>query len=283
MKIGDDRMSKNLKSVFFSATNNTKDLVCRITENLARSLEISNVSVYDFTPAGERNKRLEFTQEDIVVIGVPVYAGRVPNLLLNYIKSMQGNGAICVALVTFGNRNFDDALIELSNIMTNCDFNLISAGAFVYPHSFSNILAGDRPDKDDIELMQKLIDSTALKIRASKQSSGSLLDLMSIRGNIEYRNYFKPVDKNGHVFEFRKIKPHTFNECLKCNICVDLCPMASIEELNPKIVSGKCIKCCACIKSCPVKAKEFIDENYIKHKLELEELANFRVESYVCY
>ena len=49
---------------------------------------------------------------------MPVYAGRIPNLLLlKYLTSVKGNDALAVPIVLFGNRNYDDALIELRDIL----------------------------------------------------------------------------------------------------------------------------------------------------------------------
>jgi len=283
-----------ISAVYFSATNNTKDVVHRITKNISTKLKIETVNFYDFTLPSDRKRTLEFDKNDVVVIGVPVYAGRVPNLLLNYLKSIRALGALCIPVVTFGNRDFDDALIELATIMENDGFRVISAGAFVYPHSFSNILASDRPDERDMMTISDFSDQSSVNITKISQaklynpdmkyeSSGKTFSISSIKGEVPYRDYFKPVDKIGDMFEFRKIKPYTSNECTKCDICVDLCPMGTIEKSNPRVVNGKCIKCCACIKSCPIKVKSFTDENYIKHKIELEELKDIRQEVYICY
>lgn len=287
-------MCKSINGVFFSATDNTKDAVSRISNDIADIMQISEVKYYDFTLTSSRKNILKFDSNDIVVLGVPVYAGRVPNLLVKFLESIIAYDALCIPIVTFGNRDFDDALIELATIMESVGFNIMSAGAFVYPHSFSNILASKRPDEKDMISLKNLSYHAVLNINQFYENKlknidlegkryNEIFDIDSIKGQKPYRQYFKPVDKNGDEFEFRKIKPHTFNNCIKCNICVELCPMDSIDKNNPKVVSGKCIKCCACIKCCPLKAKEFIDENYVKHKEELEELVDYRQEAYICY
>ncbi|MGB3368897.1 MAG: EFR1 family ferrodoxin [Acidaminobacteraceae bacterium] len=292
--MGGGSIYKVINGLYFSPTNNTKDAVHRILKDISTKLKIETMNFYDFTLVSSRKVKLEFDQNDVVVIGVPVYAGRVPNLLLNYLKSIVTSGALCIPVVTFGNRDFDDALIELATIMEKSGFRVISAGAFVYPHSFSNRLASDRPDERDLMTISNFSEQSAINIRGIIQnkldkpdmkyeSSVKTFSISAIKGEVPYRDYFKPVDKNGYVFEFRKIKPNTSNKCMKCNICVDLCPMGSIEKSNPQVINGKCIKCCACIKSCPINAKEFTDENYIKHKIELEELKDIRQEAYICY
>lgn len=68
---------------------------------------------------------------------MPVIAGRVPNVLLKFLDTLQGGGALAVPVVLYGNRNFDDALIELRNILQDRGFYAIGAAAFIGEHSFS--------------------------------------------------------------------------------------------------------------------------------------------------
>ena len=103
----------------------------------------------DLTPPAARREVYRFTPDDLVVFGVPVIAGRVPNVLLKFLDTLQGGGALAVPVVLYGNRNFDDALIELRNILQDRGFYAIGAAAFIGEHSFSRILAAGRPDSSD--------------------------------------------------------------------------------------------------------------------------------------
>ncbi len=83
-----------------------------------------------------------------MIFGTPVYAGRVPNLLLPYIRDkVKGNGALAVPVSLFGNRNFDDGLIELRNVLEADGFHTVAGGAFVGEHSFSRTLGAGRPGR----------------------------------------------------------------------------------------------------------------------------------------
>ncbi len=56
----------------------------------------------------------------------------MPNLLLPYIRDkVKGNGALAVPVSLFGNRNFDDGLIELRNVLEADGFHTVAGGAFV--------------------------------------------------------------------------------------------------------------------------------------------------------
>ena len=102
-----------------------------------------------------RQETLGFGETDLVVFGTPVYAGRVPNVLLPFYGRIVGGGALAVPVVLFGNRNYDDALIELRNILAADGMHPIAAGAFVGEHSFSRVLGADRPNAEDEALMDE--------------------------------------------------------------------------------------------------------------------------------
>lgn len=127
-------------AMYFSATGTTKVVVELIAKTIGEGLN-GTVETIDFTLPIIREQKRRFTKDDIVVFGTPVYAGRVPNVLLNYIRSIEGNNAIAIPIVLFGNRNYDDALIELRNLLEEDGFNTIAAGAFVGEHAFSYTFA----------------------------------------------------------------------------------------------------------------------------------------------
>jgi ferredoxin len=198
------------------------------------------------------------------VAGVPVIAGRVPNVLLKFLNSVRGNGAEAVCVVLYGNRNYDDGLIELKDIMESNGFKVIAGGAFIGEHSFSDVLAGGRPDEKDLAVAEDFADMIAKKIIKNETASPK------VNGMKPYRDYYKPKDKSGNPVDFRKITPKTKSTCINCGICAEKCPMGSIDFDDVLKLKGICIKCCACIKKCPQGAKYFDDTNFLKHKVELE-------------
>ena len=207
---------------------------------------------------------MHFSHNDIVILAVPVYAGRVPNVLLKFLNSMKADGAKAVALVLYGNRNYDDALLELTDILRMKGFKTIAAGAFIGEHSFSKVLAQGRPDERDLEKLIIFAKQIYIKL-----SSGIEIEPL-LSGDKEYRDYYKPRDKNGNPVDIRKVTPKTSLDCIDCKLCVSLCPMGSIDFNDVSKLNNICIKCGACIKACPVNAKYYDDENYLNHKYELE-------------
>ncbi len=266
-------MYKRLNSMYFSPTGTTKKIVSGIikkfSENIDKDITINNI---DFTLPAVRKETISFTEEDIVIIGVPVYAGRVPNVLLKYLNSIAGNGAIAIAVVVYGNRNYDDALIELKDILELNGFKVIAGCAFIGEHSFSKTLAKNRPDEKDMAIVSDFANRIYNKITQEDN-----VQTVFVKGNKPYRKYYMPINKDGIPVDIRKVTPKTNSNCIDCKLCADVCPMGSIDYEDVSKLNGICIKCGACIKKCPTQAKYFDDEDYLRHKHELEvDFANRR-------
>lgn len=257
---------KKVWAMYFSPTGGTEKAVRTVSAHVAESLGVP-VEIYDFTLPDVRKKEIAFTETDLVFIGTPVIAGRVPNVLLPYLKTVVGGKAYAVPMVSFGNRNFDDALIELRNILEDDGFRTIAGGAFVSEHSFSRKLSAGRPDEEDYKVMHEFAEKIVEKINSGWEYDGPAY----VKGEDPIRPYFTPRDRYGNAIDIRKVKPKTGDACCGCGICAEVCPMGSIDKVDFSC-TGICIKCCACIKKCPSGAKYFDDPGYIYHKEELEEL-----------
>lgn len=259
-------MNKKINTLYFSATGTTERIVTGIAEKIAENyggkITVSNI---DVTLPEARKKIFSFNKDDLVIAGIPVYAGRVPNVLLKFLNTISGNGATAVAVVLYGNRDYDDALIEFKDILESNGFNVIAGGAFIGEHSFSTTLGADRPDEQDMAAAGDF----AARIYAKTKTPGKI-SAVAVRGNKPYREYYRLKDQKGNSISILKVTPKTSSDCIDCKLCAEVCPMGSIDPDDVSKMTGICIKCCACIKKCPVGAKYFDDENYLWHKHELE-------------
>lgn len=261
---------KKVWAVYFSGTGTTEKTVRRIAAGTAQALD-AELAVYDFTTPAARQRELRFNAEELAVLGVPVYAGRVPNVLLPYLtKQLHGGGALAVPVVLFGNRNFDDGLIELRNILTEDGFMPVAGGAFVGEHAFSRTLSAGRPNGDDLAEMDAFARRAAEKVTALTAAPA---EPVAVWGETPIRPYYTPRDRHGNPINILKVKPKTdMDRCGGCGLCAARCPMGSIDPADVSQVTGICIKCCACVKGCPAEAKYFDDAGYLYHKSELEEV-----------
>jgi len=236
-----------------------------IAEKLAANSRSKTVKNIDFTLPDARKEPVSFTEHDLVVVGLPVYAGRVPNVLLKYLNAIRGNGALAIAVVVYGNRHYDDALIELRDILELKGLKVIAGGAFIGEHSFSKIIGMNRPDQQDMSMVTEFARQIYQKV-----TTQNVFETIFVPGKQPYQAYYQPKDKDGNPISIQKVTPKTNSDCINCKLCVSLCPMGSIDADNVSKIKGICIKCCACIKKCLAQAKYFDDANYLWHKHELE-------------
>lgn len=260
---------------YFSATGTTQRIVETIAHDLSALLSIP-VQIHDFTLPEKREAALPLEPTDLVVFGTPVYAGRVPNVLLPYIRHcVLGSHTLAVPIVVYGNRNYDDALIELRDLLERNGFHTIAAGAFIGEHAFSNCLGANRPDESDLKIAHQLAKRISDQVQTMKSKPTQPI---WVKGNMPLQPYYVPRDREGKQVNILKVHPETNEKCTQCGICIAACPMGSISKEDAHIITGICIKCGSCVKKCPVGAKYYTDEKYLYHKRELEELYARRAE-----
>ena len=259
---------KKIWAVYFSGTGTTRRTVERIASGLAEKLALP-VEKVDFSRPQVRQQELRFDAADLVVFVTPVYAGRVPNVLLPFLqKKIVGGGALAVPVVLFGNRAYDDALMELRNILAADGLHPVAAAAFVGEHSFSRTLGQGRPNENDEALMDEFAAKTADLVRRLPAAPEKPV---AVGGQEPLRPYYTPRDRAGNHINILKVKPKTdMTRCGGCGLCAEICPMGSIDPTDVSAVRGICIKCCTCVKGCPTGAKYFDDAGYLYHQHELE-------------
>lgn len=267
---------RQLRAVCFSPTGTTRKIISVIAETIRETTHIP-CRYDDMTLPAARRLPLRFAADELVIFGIPVYAGRVPNILLNYLAAIKGNDALAVPMVVFGNRDYDDALIELRDLLEKAGLHTIAAAAFIGEHAFSRILAENRPDEKDLGRAGQF--ASALVEKCRRLPENEMTSPIEVKGvSYPYRKYYVPRDAQGNPADIRKVKPLTHESCNRCNLCVQLCPMGSIDPTDPSRISGICIKCGACIKKCPLQAKYYDDASYLHHQQELEKQWTQRAE-----
>jgi len=247
---------KKVVSVYFSATGNTEKVVKAIAKGTGLEEE-----TYNFTRLGEAAVTPVFSETDLVIIGAPVYVGRVPKVIINYLKSVKGNSTPVVIAGTFGNRHYDDFFTELEDLTKEQGFIPVGAAMFTAEHSFSTELGTDRPNKDDILIAENFGKQVIEKL--NKADNAIALEAGKIPGNRPYREPFASGPPLGPVVD---------DKCIDCGLCATLCPTMAINPENVRDINPeKCIRCRACARNCPVKAIDFTNEMFWGHTKHLIE------------
>ena len=246
-------MYKKANALYFSATGVTGKVVKEIAKNLA--VDFTN---YNITFPKSREKSIKFTDEDIVVIGVPVYAGRIPKLVSDYFEKVSGDNTLAIFVAVYGNREYEDALVELKDLFEAKGFIGVAACSFIGEHSYTSQVATGRPDEMDLEIAKDFTEK--IKAKLDRTKSREELEFFFVKGNVPYR------DRK----DFPQMTPDTDDSCIDCEICAKFCPTGAISFQDfSDIDPTKCIACCSCIKRCPVDSKSMNNEffNTIKEKL----------------
>jgi ferredoxin len=249
---------ETLNLIYYSATATTQKIVKEIGQNL----KFEKTTEYNLAKISAENIS-QISNRDLTIIGLPVYAGRLPINVIESLKTIQANQSPVVIIVVYGNRAYDDALLELRDIVKQCGFKTIAGAAFIAEHSYSSKdtpIAHGRPDKQDLVLCQDFASLINNKLASLKDTSKIIEP--DIPGNFPY--------KERKILADDVYPDSNSNNCTNCGICVHVCPTDAISIAPTVKTNGTlCTWCCACVKSCPNEARIFNNPtiNALKDKL----------------
>jgi len=235
---------QSAKLAFFSPTGTSRTIAKAIGAGLG--LEI--VEEVDAARPVTREQPLKLAEDQLLVVAVPVYRGRIPGLVRDWLKQAQLKRVPVIGVVVYGNREFDDALLELQDVLRERGAIPVACAAFIGEHSFSCAdapVAPGRPDAADQHAANQF-GQTARKV-LDALPEGAAAAVISVPGNRPYMEM-----EPGGAVDFIAVG----EECTECGVCAQSCPVGAIDEANPAATDfEQCILCWACIKVCPEGAR----------------------------
>ena len=155
--------------IVFSPTGGTQ----KVSGLVAGALDKNTVTV-DLTDSGLDFSAVSMTEDDVAVISVPAYAGRIPAVVADRLGMVHGNGARAVLVCVYGNRAFEDTLVELEDVAKHAGFRVIAAVAAIAEHSIARQFAAGRPDAQDAAQLAEFAQQIQQKLLAEDASEPSI-------------------------------------------------------------------------------------------------------------
>jgi ferredoxin len=235
---------QSVKLICFSPTGTTRTII----QHIAGGIGHDSIELIDITQPEARKRTLQTQGNELLVVGIPVYMGRVPALVTEWLHTIQADQTPVVCVVVYGNRTYDNALFELKDILTECGCRMIAGAAYIGEHSFSSPeipVAHGRPDVRDLD--HAALFGHKIKEKLQSVSHVSFISNIDAPGSYPY----------GGVTQLWNVDFITVSDqCIQCGACVAVCPVAAINPENVRCIDEiKCITCCACIKSCVQNAR----------------------------
>lgn len=230
-----ETQDRKIYEISFSPTGGTR----KVADFLARELS-GNLTCIDLTNRNEDFHKYSLKPEDVAIVAVPSYSGRVPATAAERISKIQGHGARTIIVCVYGNRAYEDTLVELQDLVQQAGFSVVSAVAAIAEHSIAHRYAANRPDQDDYKQLGVFVQKISDKLEKNDSTTPV------IPGNRPYR-------KAGSA----GVVPKATKACVECGLCASKCPVGAIDKSNPTKVDRKvCISCMRCVAVCPHQARK---------------------------
>lgn len=226
--------------LYFSPTGGVERAARLVGEAVAETLGMEAV-LYEL--AAPRITWPEFAAGDVLLLAAPVYGGRIPALLADQLEALrpltEGREIPTIVLVVYGNRAFEDALLELADKATACGLPVMAGISAVAEHSMCRSVAAGRPDAEDAAALRGLGRQAAEHLRTAPVPAPRL------PGTRPYRHW-----------QAMQVTPTASVACTSCGLCASRCPARAIDPERPQTSSReRCILCMRCVKICPAHAR----------------------------
>lgn len=217
---------------YFSPTGGTRKVGEILCEGLSKTVHCVDL--------GARDRALEDPESGTVVVVAPVFGGRIPAIVAEKLRQLEGDGKRAVTVAVYGTRAYEDALLELNDIMGESGFQIVASAALVAQHSIVPEVGRGRPDAQDREDILRFAGKV---LERSQKGTDTPVDV--------------PGDRPYKAGMSMPVTPVSLPSCVQCGKCVSVCPVGVIRCADGAVVTDPqgCMLCMACVAACPEHAR----------------------------
>lgn len=236
--------------VYFTGTYNTRYLADKIREMFAHAEEIKTVEIR------RDSEIIDLNSYDLLFVGYPIYGFNSQPVLTNYLRKAKKllNKDKKINYIIFKNSGETYAMNNsssrvLKRVLSKRHFNLLSEYHFPMPYNIHFPFANN--------LIKQIIEYNEKQLQILKYNFDNNIE-HKIKSKFIYDvgGWFVSVQKlGGFINSFLYKVDH--EKCIKCNKCVNICPMNNIywSKDGAKIkFHHRCVMCMRCSFFCPKDA-----------------------------
>lgn len=230
--------------LYFSGTGNSRYVAQKIAE-------ISGDQVISINRRLKSQDYSTVSSEKALVFVGPIYAGRLPRIMDDYIKKVEFTGTNCACFIGTCAQTPWQTIRYVEKICEQKNFSLIGFNSIVMPQGY--IAGGGTQPKTVNDKILKEAEPKIIKIAEAIRNDRTL-----------------PKEQPGKAIMSKVLNPIMYSmmisakgfvvtdKCIGCGKCEERCPLNNVKIVNDKPVWGKeCTHCMACIAGCPCEAIEY--------------------------
>ena len=248
-------------NICFSPTGATK----KAAEILISGLGLrSETELVDISDPDFQKGSISVDRDDLCVLALPSFKGRAPAEAMERLEMIDGNNALMILLCSYGNREYEDTLLEMRDGAVKAGFIPVAGVAAVTEHSKLRSVAKGRPDNADGKTLAAFAEKIFNELSTKEDSEYNLF----VPGNYPY-----------------KVLPESYativhgGDCLDCEACLKKCPVRAIYKDKDGYHTGaNCIGCMRCVAICPKGNRRMTESEEIFISKILSDSKNIRKE-----
>ena len=150
----------------------TREIADRLRDYSAEDISVESMDLR----AGDKIPVID--KETVVVLGMPVYVGKIPLPGIKALREIEGSGAMTLTLVAYSGRDYGNALYELTHFADERKLSVVGAGAIAISYV---TIRGKTFGKSAIIDMISLTDYAEAAANKIKRLSGSSIEGLKIK------------------------------------------------------------------------------------------------------